>query len=173
MTALGWPDVAKATRAPTQNVMLHWPILVEALAGEGIGQPLVQVAAAATVAVETGVFAPIRERRASATRQPDLWKLQERYWPSGYYGRGFLQHTWEDEYRRLGAKFGVDLLAEPDRLLEPDLSAKALADFFRRKDVDGAALKQDWARTRKLVNGGYHGWEAYKGHVARLLPLVA
>ncbi|MCS7035469.1 MAG: hypothetical protein NZM41_02270, partial [Saprospiraceae bacterium] len=35
---------------------------------------------------------PVVEVRAK--EGTEVWKMQERYWRSGYYGRGFVQLTW-------------------------------------------------------------------------------
>lgn len=173
MPDLDWPAVAAASQAPPQNVALAWPAILDGLRRFGIAQPLVQVAAAATVAVETGDFTPKRERRANAKRQPDIYRLQERYWPSGFYGRGFLQLTWERNYRAYGEMIGVDLVAQPDQAMAVDVAALLLGAYFRDRSVDQAALARDWPRVRKLVNGGLHGWDRFKAVVDTLTKGMA
>lgn len=156
-----WETVAACCKAPAANVQAHWPIVYAGLADLGIAQTPVQVAAAATVAVETGRFTPIRELRASKDRQPALWAMQEKYWPSGYYGRGYIQLTHEANYREYGEALGVDLLAHPDLAMEPRIAGKILARYFHVRDVSGAALRQDWRAVRKKVNGGFHGGDVF------------
>lgn len=70
-------------------------------------------------------FAPIREGRANRTRQPYLYALQERYWHTGYFGRGYVQLTWRENYLRLGQEIGLgdQLVVNPDKVLEPDIAA--------------------------------------------------
>mgnify|MGYP001766787317 CR=1 FL=1 len=77
-----------------------------------------------------------------------------------YYGRGLVQITWKTNYERLGKRLGLDLVNNPDRALEPAISArilvigmeeglftgKRLADYFS----DGAA---SWVNARRIVNG--------------------
>lgn len=162
MADLSWTEVSAAARAPAQNVALAWPVVLDALREFDIAQRYVQVAAAATIAVETGDFMPKRERRASAVRQPDLYKAQERYYPSGFYGRGFIQLTWEQNYRRYGDLLGLDLVALPDQALQPDVAARLLAAYFRERNVHLAALKADWPKVRRLVNGGLNGYDRFK-----------
>lgn len=43
-----------------------------------------------------------------------------------YYGRGHVQLTWLDNYRRSSADAGVDLVANPDAMLDPVISARVL-----------------------------------------------
>jgi hypothetical protein len=59
----------------------------------------------ATIQWETAsTFQPIRERRASRERHPRHWEIQNRYWPSGFYGRGYIQITWRENYLNAGKK---------------------------------------------------------------------
>jgi hypothetical protein len=43
-----------------------------------------------------------------------------------YYGRGHVQLTWLDNYRRSSADAGVDLVKNPDAMLDPVISARVL-----------------------------------------------
>ena len=43
-----------------------------------------------------------------------------------YYGRGHVQLTWLGNYRRSSADAGVDLVANPDAMLNPVISARVL-----------------------------------------------
>lgn len=153
--------IAMATGAPIANVESVWPKVLVALNTEGIGGLMCEVAAAATIGVETAAFLPIREERASRDRQPTLWALQERYWPSGFYGRGLIQLTWEKNYREYGDALGIDLVGNPDLLLDHETSARVLAHYFRTRGVAKAANDGDWRRVRLLVNGGYNGWDRF------------
>ena len=165
-------QIASATKSPLPAVAQHWPLIIKALEEQGIRSDLTEVAVAATVAVETGCFRPIKERRASRNRQPELWALQERYWHTGYYGRGFVQRTWESAYREDGTVLGLDLVGNPDLLLEPGPAARDLALFFRQKGVARAANAQDWRKVRRLVNGGYNGWDEFNTCVCALLEVL-
>lgn len=168
MPDLSADQVATATGANQAPVEAHWPLILEALREFGMASFLVQVAAAATVAVETGSFNPIQERMADPAKQPDLYKCQLRYSP--YLGRGFVQITWEYNYRAAGEALGIDLIGHPEMALEPETAARVLAWFFSRNGIQAAAEARDWRRVRKAVNGGYNGWDRFKKIVDRLLP---
>lgn len=43
-----------------------------------------------------------------------------------YYGRGWVQITWPQNYRRMGARLNLPLYDNPDLLLDPKVAAKAL-----------------------------------------------
>ena len=68
----------------------------------------------------------------NATLQPvreaywlsEAWRKKNlRYWP--WYGRGYVQITWEANYRKADAKLGLkgSLIANPDRAMEPEIAA--------------------------------------------------
>jgi hypothetical protein len=124
----------------------------------------------ATVRHETGgTFKPIKEWRApegTAHR-----KLQDRYWHTGFYGRGFVQLTWDWNYRKAGQKLagqwlgGVQIHADtleqhPDFLLRPAISYAVLARGLREGWFTGKKLGDyitetatDYVRARRCVNG--------------------
>lgn len=163
-------QIAAACAASPTNVATNWPIIAAALQEAGISSPLVQAAAAATVAVETGAFQPIEERMANPARQPDIAALQARYKP--WVGRGFVQITWEKNYRLYSNLIGVDLIENPRLACDPEVAAKILAAFFKQNGVDKAANAKDWRKVRRLVNGGYHGWDKFNTCVCNLLELI-
>jgi hypothetical protein len=77
----------------------------------------------ATVRWETGqTFQPVKEKRASKDKNPRLWKLQNRYWSSGFFGRGYVQITWEKNYQKAGERLAgtAFTLVSGDLTLEVD-----------------------------------------------------
>lgn len=165
-------QIATATGCPIGNVEAIWPLVVAALEEQGIRSDLVEVGTAATIAVETGIFLPIREKRAKRERQPDLWALQERYWPSGYYGRGLVQETWWENYHKDGKALGIDLVGNPDKALEFETSARILALRMKASGAAAAADGQDWRRVRRKINGGYTAWNDFNAIVCRMLEVL-
>lgn len=43
-----------------------------------------------------------------------------------YYGRGHVQLTWYENYKETGSEMGIDLVADPDKMLDPFISARVL-----------------------------------------------
>jgi predicted chitinase len=77
-----------------------------------------------------------------------------------YYGRGYVQITWKANYARLGARLGVDLVANPDRALDPRIAADILMVGMAEGLFTGRSLatflgidKTDWRGARRIVNG--------------------
>ena len=131
----------------------------------------------ATIQWETGAtFAPIRERRANPEKNPKLHALQQRYWPSGYFGRGYVQLTWDYNYRNAGQKLAGEkfrvngatvaitpttFLQHPDYLLDPAISYRIASRGMREGWFTGKRLSQfitegtapDYHNARKIING--------------------
>jgi len=84
----------------------------------GLTMPEQQAYVLATVEHETNAtFEPVIE----AYWVSEQWREENlRYYP--YYGRGFVQLTWDYNYDKYSDKLGVDLLADPDLVLEPNVS---------------------------------------------------
>lgn len=77
-----------------------------------------------------------------------------------YYGRGLVQLTWRDNYRKASALVGVDLVRDPDAALAPATSAALLILGMARGLFTGRKLGhyfnatvEDWVRARRVVNG--------------------
>ena len=103
---------------------------------------------------------PIKEIKAQEGTA--LWDIQRKYWYSGYYGRGFVQITWEDNYRKLGQRLGVDLVGNPDLALQTDVAAKILVvgmleGMFTGKRLDAYinSMQADFYNARRTVGAIY------------------
>lgn len=78
-----------------------------------------------------------------------------------YYGRGLVQLTFKDNYRRAGDMVGVDLVNHPERALEPELSTRILVQGMIVGLFTGKALKDyfppggtaDFVGARRIING--------------------
>lgn len=87
----------------------------------------------------------------------DWRKKNLRYYP--WYGRGFVQLTWEDNYKKAGEKLNEDLTTDPDRVMEPQVSAEILVIgsrdgwFTGKKLSDYITLqKSDFVNARRIIN---------------------
>jgi len=100
-------------------------------------------------------YLPVREsfNRSEAWRKANL-----RYWP--WYGRGFVQLTWEKNYVKAGKELGLDLTTNPDVVLAQRVSyqillrgssegwftEKKLSDYIRPGNID-------YRNARRVING--------------------
>jgi putative chitinase len=133
----------------------------------------------ATIRWETGAtFQPIAEQRAVPS-DTQKYNLQNRYWATGFYGRGYVQITWEDNYRLAGARLAgqtfildgspVTVAAEtfvqhPDYIMHPEVAYQVCSrgmkeGWFTGKKLDDY-IKQgtppDYVNARRIVNGQDH-----------------
>ncbi|MDI6854381.1 MAG: SH3 domain-containing protein [Deltaproteobacteria bacterium] len=122
---------------------------------QGLGLPAQIAYVLATVEWETGgTFRPVRE----AYWKSEEWRRRNlRYYP--YYGRGYVQLTWKENYRKYSEILGVDLVSEPDLALEPETALFILAHGFRTGAFTGKKLtdyvneeKTDFLNARPCIN---------------------
>lgn len=79
-----------------------------------------------------------------------------------YRGRGPLQITGRANYRANGAKLGLDLEADPDRVATPAVGFRCAALFWHTKGLNALADRETDAAFQvitKRINGGLHGLE--------------
>lgn len=81
-----------------------------------------------------------------------------------YCGRGYVQLTWKNNYRRAADECGVDLLAYPDKAMDPGVAAKVMRSgmeegwFTGKKFADylpakGKATSGQFSYARHIING--------------------
>ncbi len=77
-----------------------------------------------------------------------------------YYGRGFVQLTWERNYKTMADLLGVDFVNHPDLALELDnathimfvgmtkglFTSKSFGNYFNK-------TAEDWVNARRIING--------------------
>lgn len=109
----------------------------------------------ATMTVETDwTMQPIREK----DNQARTYLKSKKYYP--WIGRGYVQLTWDYNYKKMSKLLGVDLIKNPDLALDPKIAAeimfqgmvdgiftgKKLGDYFTKD-------KSDWVNARRIING--------------------
>ena len=112
----------------------------------------------ATVKHETNnTFKPVVE--CYWMKDPDKWlRLHKTYYP--YYGRGLVQITWKDNYRKFSNLLNVDLVNHPSLALDPAISVDILLTGFRDGLFTGKKLSDyigggsiDFTGARRCING--------------------
>jgi peptidoglycan L-alanyl-D-glutamate endopeptidase CwlK len=172
--------------AHRSNVEQNLPHVLNALVEPQLADKQMITMALATIRAETAGFEPINEgvsrfNTSPGGREFDLYDhiLGNHGAPEGatFKGRGFIQLTGRDNYRIHGAAIGMEaeLLANPDLANDPDIAGKLLASFLKAHEAQmrEALANSDFAKARKLVNGGSHGLDVFTAacHVAaQVLP---
>lgn len=102
-------------------------------------------------------------RLDNAWAKGQLKWVKEPYWRDGWFGRGQIQLTHEKNYLTAGTAIGVDLAKNPDKMLDPHVSAavvvlgmrdglftgKKLSDY---KFPDALSAKVE-DNPRRIING--------------------
>lgn len=86
-----------------------------------------------------------------------------------FRGRGAKQLTGKDNYKRCGEALGLDLIANPDLLLEPINAARSAGWFWKTNNLSPFADAQDIKGMTKKINGGYIGLEARQALYDRII----
>ena len=76
-----------------------------------------------------------------------------------YRGRGLKQLTGKDNYVRCGAALGLDLVGNPDLLLQPLYAARSAGWFWKANALSTFADAGDIKGMTKKINGGFIGLE--------------
>ena len=82
-----------------------------------------------------------------------------------YYGRGYVQLTWKDNYQKFGNLLGLNLVNKPELALDPDISLKITLigmekGLFRPSHSLGVYFNEtneDWINARLIINGKRKG----------------
>lgn len=74
-----------------------------------------------------------------------------------YRGRGLMQITFKDNYRRVGDLLDVDLVGNPDLLEKPSMALRAAIAIWEADVPDSAIESASAADETKAINGGTIG----------------
>ena len=77
-----------------------------------------------------------------------------------YRGRGLKQLTGKFNYEKCGQALGIDLVGNPDLLLEPIYAARSAGWFWKANNLSSFADVGDIKGMTKKINGGLIGYEA-------------
>ena len=83
-----------------------------------------------------------------------------------YRGRGLKQLTGKDNHRACSSGLGVDLVSNPDMLLEPVYAARSAAWFWASNKCNNFADSGDIEGLTKKINGGLIGIDDRKKRYA-------
>lgn len=74
-----------------------------------------------------------------------------------YRGRGIIQITGKNNYRDCGAALELDLVDNPDRLLQPRYAMQSAFWFWDVRKLNGYADAGDFEKITRRINGGLNG----------------
>ena len=142
--------------------------LTAAMDEAGVTNPQQRAYIMATAYHETGAtMAPVRETFASSDAQAvrnlsgSKYAVPDPETGQSYFGRGYVQLTWKDNYAKLGKRLGVDLVNHPELALDPKISAQITVIGMKEGLFTGRSLDDytgpngqfDSVGARAIVNG--------------------
>jgi putative chitinase len=156
-------DLAQATGARIDRATTFLPFLEDAMHEFDIGTTDRQAAFLAQIGHESGglhwmveLWGPTATQLRYETRY-DLGNCQ----PGDgyrYRGRGLIQLTGRENYRKAGEALGVDLIAKPELLGEPALAARSAGWFWKTHGCNELADAGDFEKVTRRINGGLNGY---------------
>jgi predicted chitinase len=123
---------------------------------QGIGLKTQIAYVLATVEWETArTFRPVKE----AYWNSEEWRRDNlRYYP--YYGRGYVQLTWKNNYEKYSKILGIDLVNNTEMAMEPNIALFILVHGFKTGTFTGRKIteyidshKTDFLNARRCING--------------------
>ncbi|KQO50660.1 glycoside hydrolase family 19 protein [Sphingomonas sp. Leaf257] len=89
-----------------------------------------------------------------------------------YRGRGILQITGRDNYRRFGALIGVNIESQPDRAAEPAIAIALACAYWTSRRINAPADRDDIEAVTKLINGGLNGIDDRRQRLERAKAIL-
>jgi putative chitinase len=78
----------------------------------------------------------------------DGWKFR---------GRGLIQLTGKENYQKFSDENGIDCVKNPDLLLQPEMALTSACWFWKKRNLNEFADKNDIIMITKRINGGTNG----------------
>jgi putative chitinase len=90
-----------------------------------------------------------------------------------YKGRGLIQLTGRDNYRKYGELLDLPLENNPEIAAEPVTSLKIACEYWKSRNINAAADRDDLVKATKLVNGGLNGLEDRRKYLQKAKVALA
>ncbi|KMJ53886.1 chitinase [Vogesella sp. EB] len=90
-----------------------------------------------------------------------------------YCGRGLIQITGRRNYELCGFGLGIDLIAQPELLEQPELACRSAAWFWHNENLNALADKRAFDTITRRINGGQNGREDRIALYQRALKVLA
>lgn len=89
-----------------------------------------------------------------------------------YRGRGIIQCTGKDLYKTLSNALNIDLISDPDMLLEMPYASMSAGWFWNRKQLNLLADSKDYKEMTKRINGGFNGLDDRIAKINKALEVL-
>jgi putative chitinase len=85
-----------------------------------------------------------------------------------FKGRGPVQITGRANYRKYGARVGIDLERHPEIAAVPSIGLHTALEYWKLNVLNAFADVDDCRSITRLINGGYNGFDDRQAHLAKL-----
>jgi hypothetical protein len=171
------------------SISANLPFVLAGLRARQLGDRAMVLMSLSTIRAETEGFVPIDEGKSKFNTSPggSPFNLYDAGASIGarlgntepgdgprFKGRGYIQLTGRDNYRRVGSQVGVNLIDQPQSANDPATAGLILAQFLKNKEsaIRTAVANSDLLTARKLVNGGSHGFAQFKDTFDRGMTIL-
>jgi predicted chitinase len=89
-----------------------------------------------------------------------------------YHGRGYIQLTGRDNYKRAGLALGLPLEEQPELVERPDIAAQVAVWFWKNQVAPKVSNFNDTAQVTKPINSGLKGLEDRHNKFASIMALM-
>ena len=190
ITGLVTADMVKRTfPAATRlaKIAANLPFVLAGLRARQLGDRAMVLMSIATIRAETEGFVPIDEGRSRFNTRNSPFDLYDAGTAKGaelgntvpgdgarFKGRGYIQLTGRDNYRRVGTQIGVKLIDDPSLANDPSIAGLILAQFLKNHEskIRTALSNDDLRKARRLVNGGSHGFDRFEDTYNKELSIL-
>lgn len=171
-------DLSEATGARIDRATTFLPFLEDAMHEFSIDTPARQAAFLAQVAHESGSLHWLVEiwgPTASQARYDTRYDLGNVAPGDGYKyrGRGLIQITGRDNYKKAGDALGVNLIDQPELLGEPGLACRSAAWFWKTHGCNELADAGNFEAITRKINGGLTGYAERLGFWAKAKGILS
>ncbi|MBX3604856.1 MAG: hypothetical protein KF788_06280 [Piscinibacter sp.] len=84
-----------------------------------------------------------------------------------YRGRGYVSLTGKENYKTYGDALGIDLIANPDLAARWDVGARVFGVYWKTRQLNALADKDDIEGITRRINGGLNGLDSRKLYLVR------
>jgi len=102
--------------------------------------------------------------RLGNTEEGDGW---------AYHGRGLIQLTGRDNYRNCGTSIGMNLITNPELLLQPKGAVLSAGWFWGKHGLNDLADSRDYETMTKRINGGTLGLDNRISKINKALEILS
>jgi len=89
-----------------------------------------------------------------------------------YHGRGYIQLTGRDNYKRAGQALGLPLEEQPELVERPDIAAKVAVWFWQNQVAPKVNNFNDTAQVTKPINSGLKGLQDRHNKFSSIMALM-